>query len=177
MSRGIVTSVCLCLGFATIVVWGSSGCSSAASAQPKAEKASPAGQGAAGRASRSPSPFLFEPPPASRAFESWSLRETIEDALTRIGPATVPELRRWLADPNPEVRRHAANLLGRIGPKAFDAIPDLIIMLDDENANVRKHAARALGQIGPSAAESSPALLRILREEILKEQALGHPGR
>jgi HEAT repeat protein len=97
--------------------------------------------------------------------------------LTRIGPATVPELRRWLADPNPEVRRHAANLLGRIGPKAFDAIPDLIIMLDDENANVRKHAARALGQIGPSAAESSPALLRILREEILKEQALGHPGR
>jgi len=89
----------------------------------------------------------------------------------------VPELRRWLTDPNPEIRRHAANLLGRIGPKAFDAIPDLIILLDDENENVRKHAARALGQIGLGAAQSSPALLRILREEILKEQAIKNANR
>lgn len=119
---------------------------------------------------RPASAFVLPRPPESRAFESWTLRETAEDAVSRIGPAAVPELRRWLNDANPTIRREAADLVGRIGPEASEAIPDLIILLDDEDAEVRKYAARALGRIGAGAGESVPALMRVLREELIKEQ-------
>jgi HEAT repeat protein len=91
------------------------------------------------------------------------MREVTIDALGRIGAAAVPALVEVLADPNPVVRRRAAQALARIGPDARDAVPDLIVALQDRNEEVRKSAARALGQIGPDARAAIPALMDELK--------------
>lgn len=166
----VVGVACLCLGAA-------GGCARYASAEPDDARFSdpPAtaqvaqGQPQQPRASFQP-PFSPPAPAVSRAFETWTLGETVEDAMARIGSPTLPELRRWLSDPNPVMRRTAADLIGRIGPEAESVVPELIILLDDEDSEVRKYAARALGRIGPASAAAVPALGRVLREEILKEQ-------
>ena len=97
------------------------------------------------------------------AYRAWTMREVTIDALGRIGAAAVPALVEVLADPNPVVRRRAAQALARIGPDARDAVPDLIVTLQDRNEEVRKSAARALGQIGPDARAAIPALMDELK--------------
>ncbi|MDP6446655.1 MAG: HEAT repeat domain-containing protein, partial [Pirellulaceae bacterium] len=82
----------------------------------------------------------------------------------------VPELRNRLTSNDAEVRAQAADVLGRIGPDANEAIPELIILLDDESGPVRRSAARALGQIGPAAEQAVPSLMRVLEDETLKKQ-------
>lgn len=109
-------------------------------------------------------------PPQIREMDDWSMRETLVDALSRMGAPGVPLLRRDLDSSNPEIRRQAAQILGNMGPDAVEATSQLIILLDDDNRRVRKAAAMALGKIGPPAAAAAPALVRILHEEISKEQ-------
>lgn len=102
--------------------------------------------------------------PAIERFEDWDMPETAAKALGGIGAAAVPELSRSLTDPNPLVRRRAADILARIGPEAQDAVPALIRTLDDRDEEVRKSAARALGEIGPAAKDAVPHLIEALRE-------------
>ena len=61
----------------------------------------------------------------------------------------LPKLTTVLKDPNPELRRTAAQSLGKIGRK--EAAPALIAALRDPDASVRRQAAWALGMIGEDA--------------------------
>src|SRR3989441_3731552 len=61
----------------------------------------------------------------------------------------LPHLRAVLKDPNPELRRTAAQSLGKIARK--EAVPALMDALCDPDAGVRRHAAWALGMIGEDA--------------------------
>jgi HEAT repeat protein len=96
-------------------------------------------------------------------YREWSMREVSIDSLGRIGAAAIPALVDVLHDPDPLLRRHAAQALARIGPDARDAVPDLIVALQDRDEEVRKNVARALGQIGPEARAAVPALLEELK--------------
>jgi hypothetical protein len=99
-----------------------------------------------------------------KPFQEWDMPETAAHALGRIGEAAVPQLTQALSDPNPLVRKRAADVLARIGPDAKDAVPALIRALGDRDEQVRKAATRALGEIGPGAAEAVPRLIEALRE-------------
>lgn len=92
------------------------------------------------------------------------IKETIVDALGRIGRPAIPSLIESLADPQAPTRIEAAQALARIGPPAADAVPALTTALADGDPDVRLAAARALGQIGPAAAPAIPALLETLRK-------------
>ena len=64
---------------------------------------------------------------------------------------------------NEEDRRKAAEVLGRIGPAAVEAVPALIGTLRDTDSVVCGIAAVALGSIGPPASAAVPALIELLR--------------
>jgi HEAT repeat protein len=68
----------------------------------------------------------------------------------------VPRLTAVLKDPNPELRRTAAQALGKIARK--EAVPALVEALRDSDAGVRRQAAWALGMVGEDAVgpERSP---------------------
>ncbi|MEQ8789096.1 MAG: HEAT repeat domain-containing protein [Pirellulaceae bacterium] len=102
--------------------------------------------------------------PPIEPYQEWDMPETAAKALGRIGRAAVPQLAQALSDPNPLVRKRAADVLARIGPDAKDAVPVLIRTLGDRDEEVRKAATRALGEIGPGAAEAVPRLIEALRE-------------
>jgi hypothetical protein len=68
----------------------------------------------------------------------------------------------WEAE---EVRRTAAELLGRVGPEARAAVPALIATLADPDPHLGTVAALALGQIGPQTPEVCPALIGLLKTE------------
>jgi HEAT repeat protein len=61
----------------------------------------------------------------------------------------IPRLTAVLKDRNPELRRTAAQSLGKIARK--EAVPALVEALRDPDAGVRRHAAWALGMIGADA--------------------------
>ena len=63
-----------------------------------------------------------------------------------------------------DVRRSAADALGKIGPPAAEAVPALAAALHDPDEDVRRSAADALGKIGPAAAEAVPALAAALHD-------------
>lgn len=114
---------------------------------------------------------------ALRSVDDWSLSETAEHALGRIGAPAVPYLREKLRyiDPDPNrqalVRQRAADVLAQIGPEARDAVPDLTAALRDPSADVRKSAAFALGQIGPDAAGAVAELLDVMLEADAAQRA------
>ncbi|MBN2453282.1 MAG: HEAT repeat domain-containing protein, partial [Candidatus Omnitrophica bacterium] len=74
--------------------------------------------------------------------------------------AAVPELIKALGDKNDDVRKNAAEALGRIGQAAKDAVPALVKALGDKNDVVRKNAAETLGRIGPDAKDAVPELIQ-----------------
>ena len=115
------------------------------------------------------------PPQAFQPYTEWTLSQTAEDALGRIGPAAVPQLSQMLQDQDPAVRQMAARILARIGPDAVKAVPDLIELLQDRHPQVQRAAARALGQIGPEAAAAAPALLRLLDASSTESVELRRP--
>jgi len=94
-----------------------------------------------------------------------------------------------LQDDNPNVRRAAAEVAGRVGPAAKDAVvgmasngPELSYLtaaLQDDNRDVRRAAAEALGRIGQTAKDSVPRLIELLDDEDSCDaatEALGHIG-
>lgn len=69
------------------------------------------------------------------------------EAIVATGAAAVPALISVLSDPEPELRRWAATVLGRIGPDAVDAVDSLRQTLRDSDADVVRAARLALDQI------------------------------
>jgi HEAT repeat protein len=72
-------------------------------------------------------------------------------ALLELGTAAVPELRRIMAHPDPQIRATAVVLLGLVGDSRDS--PAALEALRDPSADVRAAAAETLGRIGTSAAE------------------------
>jgi adenylate cyclase len=68
-------------------------------------------------------------------------------------------------------RIFAAKTLGRIGPKAAEAVPALINALKDEVMPVRQEAAIALGNIGAAAKVAIPALKAVSEDPIVGQHA------
>ncbi len=66
-------------------------------------------------------------------------------ALREEAVPAVPELRRLLGEP--QVERHAAYVLGAIGPRAADALPDLEVLLEHPSKPVANAARAAIERI------------------------------
>jgi HEAT repeat protein len=78
--------------------------------------------------------------------------------------ASVEELIKTLAHPDPDVRAKAADGLAEAGAGARQAIPLLLVALKDANAKVRRRAAAALGSIRSDAKTVIPALVAALND-------------
>ena len=77
----------------------------------------------------------------------------------------VEALRILLKDPEEEeVRAHAINALGQIGPNASLALGDLLACLPEESASVRALAAEALGLLQNAPEQVVPALTELTRD-------------
>jgi len=93
------------------------------------------------------------------------LHRTMLDAVALAGPEAVgvlPALLRSLEHPHSEVRRHACQTIGQLGPRAESAVDSIFERLAlDDSPEVRDAAAVALGRLGPNAI---PVLLRVVRD-------------
>jgi HEAT repeat protein len=94
-------------------------------------------------------PFTAGLSKVTAELENMALKMTIISALVKIGKPSVEPLIEALADENSEVRRYAANTLGKI--KDDRAIVPLIHALRDKNWIVRNWVADALEEIGEPA--------------------------
>ena len=79
--------------------------------------------------------------------------------LVQFGALAVPELRKIIHDPDPDIRLAVLGIVAQIGDLAFDAVGDVTALLNDREAAVRVAAARTLGQLGKPARASLPALI------------------
>ncbi len=97
-----------------------------------------------------------------------SVVEAIDpDFLASHRPAVTPrtpqaDLILALQFPDPEIRKHAATLLGDAGPAARGAVGALTSVAQRPQDSARVAAIEALGRIGPDAATAVPALLKLL---------------
>jgi HEAT repeat protein len=62
-------------------------------------------------------------------------------------------------------RARAAEALGKLGPRAKDAVPALVAALDDDAPLVQLMAADALGRVGPDARAAVPRLVAGLKPD------------
>jgi HEAT repeat protein len=83
----------------------------------------------------------------------------------------LPRLLAVLKDPNPELRRTAAQSLGKIA--SAKAVPALASALRDPDTGVRRSAAWALGMIGPDEFDWSPVILLLFDSDPAVREAAG----
>lgn len=91
-----------------------------------------------------------------------TVAESAVFALGEIGPLAVPALSQALTNRNVQVRKHAAQRLGELGPEAHESVPALVVALSDTDASVRLFATRSLGQIHDAPEQVVPALAKAL---------------
>ena len=92
-------------------------------------------------------------------------------------PSLLSTLTEFLTSRNRDVRFHAAQLLGRIGPEASAAIPALIALWKAPSGELypdpARGAARALGQMGPRP-EAIAALVEVISPEKVERNLTAH---
>lgn len=129
-----------------------------------------------GKSAQSAVPALLQATQAPGAL----VRVSAAEALVRIDPAQqqagVNSLVASLKDQRKEVRRAAAESLGRLGAEAKAALPALIEALKDADADVRWMAADALGQIGGEAKTAVAALVEALKDPAIRSIAIDALG-
>jgi HEAT repeat protein len=85
-------------------------------------------------------------------------------------------LAHWLQElqsaPDSKARKHAARILGNIGPAYPDVVPALAAALKDKAVEVRQEAIAALEKIGPAAKDALPALEAAQKDPDAKVRAL-----
>ena len=76
----------------------------------------------------------------------------------------MPALGKLLRDEgeHPGFRSGAANVLGKMGANAKQAVPDLVEALGDKQESIRLAAAQALAEIGAEAKPAVPVLIKLL---------------
>jgi hypothetical protein len=87
-----------------------------------------------------------------------ALKRRLVEAFGAAGAPAVPALIQALGDSDWDVRRAAAEALGKLGDP--QAVPALIQALGDSDVGVRRAAAEALGKIGDP--QAVPALIQAL---------------
>lgn len=101
--------------------------------------------------------------------EEW-VRCKAATAFGDLGPAggeAVPDLVKLVSeDPDDDVRRSAAEALGKLGatPEAAEAVAGLVAMLWSADGEARANAAQALGALGPVARPAVPELARAMAD-------------
>lgn len=86
--------------------------------------------------------------------------------LVRIGRPVVPHVAELLRHKEPDTRRQAAMVLGRIGPEATITAPKVAGALKDEkDVHVAAQEAHALAKIATPLAAAAPALVAALKEQ------------
>jgi len=105
--------------------------------------------------------------------DSIHVRDLAAQAIAQIGESAIPSLIETLTvyGNSESLRANAAQLLGRIGPPAKEAVPALIKALSSENSGIQASASAALGEIGPAAKEAVPALIKALSSENIRVRA------
>jgi hypothetical protein len=87
-------------------------------------------------------------------------------ALTRLGPAVVPDMVGALDDPSPNVRLVAVRTLTCMVPKLHaqlgQLVPKFIKLLDDPSPEIRLAAVLVISRIGTDRAQAVPALIAVL---------------
>jgi hypothetical protein len=93
----------------------------------------------------------------------WMARFVILWRLTllRTWGLSIDQLTELLDDPDAQMRRGAAEGLGKSGRQAGVAAHALIEALRDIDADVRRAAAWALGELGPAARDAAPRLVEL----------------
>jgi HEAT repeat protein len=86
----------------------------------------------------------------------WTIREDKSAIRVLVG---------GLQDSRAEARRHAATMLGVVGPEASQAVQPLIEALGDSDVVVRRYAAEDLAAFGPAAVAALPNLESLLGED------------
>ena len=76
-----------------------------------------------------------------------------------VATEVVPQLRKLLADADPQVRWRSARAIGDYGDLAQSAAPELRSLLSDKDPIVQYHVAAALGKIGDRSNETTRALV------------------
>lgn len=85
------------------------------------------------------------------------------ETLGRLGPDSIPALRRGLTNENRRVPYQCAESLGEFGPQAAEAVPQLIRMLEESDGGDSLIAT--LGKIGPAALPAVPLICKRLKAE------------
>ena len=122
-------------------------------------------------------PFLTQALRKSQDF----VRRAISDALLRLfGRLSPAQVVKFLRDTDAELRRIAAEYLGKLGKVDADALAALREALRDEHATVRREAAEAIGRLRH--ADSVPDLIAALDDEAWEmrwaaTEALGKIGK
>ncbi|HEY3447146.1 MAG TPA: HEAT repeat domain-containing protein [Myxococcales bacterium] len=105
-------------------------------------------------------------------------RNSAAEALARLGPPAVGPVTARLKDPDCDVRKFAADVLGELADPS--SVPALVEALRDADGNIRTAAAEALGKVGgdPAAAALEDAIARGDRMlQLAALDALGHLGK
>jgi HEAT repeat protein len=94
------------------------------------------------------------------------------EAVKKIGPAAVPELRKALKDDNRNARRFAVDALMRLGPDAKAALPDLLEAVQDNDPHVRLQVLFALVRTDHKAKGVVSALIAALYDPARRGHAI-----
>jgi HEAT repeat protein len=94
------------------------------------------------------------------------------EALKKIGPAAVPELRKAMKGDNRHARDFAVAGLGQLGPDAKEALPDLMKMVRDKDPDLRMSALSAVVAIDRNTKGIVQALIPALYDPARRGLAL-----
>lgn len=113
-----------------------------------------------------------------RSHDNAGLRNSAVECLERLGSEAALVLRRYVADPDHDVRKFIIDIMGSIADPSF--VPLLLSAMDDADPNVSAAAVENLGKIGDP--QAVPVLLEALeRKDVLLRyaivEALGKIGR
>jgi len=102
---------------------------------------------------------------ASLVSDDPQLTAHVPERLEAAKADAVPMLVHLLDSSRPEVRWHAADVLGKIGAPAMEAVPALRERLTDGDPFVRRSAVTALAAIKPDRPEVVSAIVKMLHGE------------
>ncbi len=91
-------------------------------------------------------------------------------ALEGVGPRAVPKIVPLLAEENATIRSRAAELLGRMGPAAKDALPALLERVKLRNDRDMEAVLKAIGGIGPAAGEAVAPMVELVRDKSARKE-------
>jgi transposase len=88
-----------------------------------------------------------------------------QKVVGKLQPEAFPRLLvKLLGNSRDYVRANTAEVLGFMGPEAYQAVPNLVqVLRQDPQPTLRSRAALALGGIGPKAKDAIPALIQAMQ--------------